>query len=318
MEEGAIGSAPLRDCVSAEDEVTVIVSDLTRAWMHQELICPLLLDYLHDVCGVPYEHVVFLVALGTHRHMTEEEHRRITGEKVYGLCRVVDHDCRGPLAYVGTTAHGTEVWVNELCVGRKVILMGGTVHHLMAGYGGGRKSILPGVSGVKTIGQNHIRALDPDAPHSSPLVGCGHLDHNPVNDDMCEAAALVGPAFGINIVVDGFGRHVALPSGHWLHAWEESCRLVDRYNGVPIDARADAVVASTGGFPKDINLYQGCKTMINARNGVKDGGQIFFICECREGGGPAAFFGWSKPLAEGFLKLDEALRKDFTLAGYNY
>ena len=316
VEEKAIDSAPLKELISAEDLVTVVISDLTRAWMHQEMICPLLVDYLGANCGVKPEQITFLVALGTHRPMTEEELCRLTGKRVYEACTVVNHDCNGPLTYVGTTPGGTEVEVNPLVVGRKVILMGGTVHHLMAGYGGGRKSILPGVSGVKTIGQNHVRALDPNAPHSSPLVGCGRLDHNPVNDDMLDAAALVAPVFGINLVVDGVGRHLALPSGNWRTAWEESCRLVDRYNGVPIQKRADAIVASTGGFPKDINLYQGCKTMINAFNGVKPGGKIFFICECREGGGPAAFFGWSKPLSEGFLKLDSELRAHFTIAGY--
>lgn len=316
VEEQAIASAPLKDLITPDDQVTVVISDLTRAWMHQEMICPLLVDYLHDRCGVSYDAIVFLVALGTHRMMTEDELKRITGERVYGLCRVLNHRADEPLTCVGTTPFGTEVWVNPLAVGRKVITMGGTVHHLMAGYGGGRKSILPGICGEKTISQNHIRALDPDAPHSSPLVGCGRLDHNPVNDDMVEAARLVGPVFGINLVVDGIGRHLALPSGNWHEAWLESCRLVDRYNGVPIQKRADVVVASTGGFPKDINLYQGCKTMINARNGVKDGGQIFFLCECREGGGPAAFFGWSKPLADGFLNLDAELRKRFTIAGY--
>ena len=148
VEEDAIGSAPLRTLITPTDPVTVVISDLTRAWMHQERICPLLLDYLHDRCGVPDENVIFLVALGTHRPMTEEELRRITGETVYRRCAVRNHNAELATAYVGMTPAGTQVRVNPLVVGRKVILMGGTVHHLMAGYGGGRKSILPGVSSV--------------------------------------------------------------------------------------------------------------------------------------------------------------------------
>ena len=125
---------------------------------------------------------------------------------------------------------------------------------------------------------------------------------------------MVAPVFGINLVVDGNGDHIALPSGHYALAWEESCRLVDQYNGVPITQKYDAVITSCGGFPKDINLYQSSKTMINAYQAVKEGGRLIFLSECREGGGPAAFFDWSHYQREGTL--DEHLRQSFTIAGY--
>ncbi|MDD3214394.1 MAG: nickel-dependent lactate racemase [Eubacteriales bacterium] len=314
VEENAVESRPLKEVVAPKDQVTVIISDLTRAWMHQERICPLLLDYLHDVAGLPDENIVFLVALGTHRMQTEEELIRLVGERVYRRVRVVNHDIDGELANLGTTRYGTEVLVSPLAVGRKVILMGGTVHHLLAGYGGGRKSIVPGIAGRKTIKQNHIHALHPTEPRSSDSVGCGMVTDNPVNDDMLEAAEMVAPVFGINLVVDGNGDQIALPSGDYIKAWEESCRLVDRYNGVPICEKADAVVATCGGFPKDINLYQSSKTLINAYQAVKEGGTLVFMSECREGGGPAAFFDWSRYQKQGTL--DAELRSNFTIAGY--
>ena len=314
VEEDAIGSPALKDVVSATDEVTVVISDITRAYMHQERICPLLLDYLHDVCGVPYEHIVYLVAVGTHRKQTEEEFARIASPYVAERVRILNHDCDGELVRVGVTSRGTEVEVNPLVVGRKVILLGGTVHHFFAGYGGGRKSILPGVAGRKTIMQNHAHALDPAAPQPNPLCGLGVTAVNPVHEDMAEAAALVGPVFGVNMIVDGQGRHLALPSGHWLASWQESCALVDKFNGVNIPQQADAVVVCAGGYPKDINLYQSCKSLINGFQAVKKGGKIIFISECREGGGPAEFFGWSQYLPDNTL--DAALRAHFTVAGY--
>ena len=314
VEENAIGSPALRELLTPADQVTVIISDLTRAWMHQDRICPLLVDYLHDVVGMPYANIVFLVALGTHRPQSEAELRRITGGDVMDRVRVLNHEADQPLVSVGTTSRGTQVQISPWAVGRKVILMGGTVHHLLAGYGGGRKSIVPGVAGELTIRQNHRHALHPSEPRSSDAVGCGRLRGNPVHEDMMEAAEMVAPVFGINLVVDGRGDHIALPSGHYAHAWAESCALVDRYNGVPIARRFDAVVASCGGFPKDMNRYQGSKTMINAREAVKAGGRFIFLAECPEGGGPEEFFGWSKPLLEG--RLDAALRSDFTIAGY--
>ena len=314
VEEDAIGSAPLKDVIAPDDQVTVVISDITRAYMHQERICPLLLDYLHDVCGVPYEHIVYLVAVGTHRAQTEAEFARIASSYVAERVRILNHDCDEGNVYIGTTTRGTRVEVNPLVVGRKVILLGGTVHHFFAGYGGGRKSILPGVASRKTIMQNHAHALDPAAPQPNPECGLGVTALNPVHEDMAEAAAMVGPVFGINMIADGQGRHLALPSGHWLHSWEESCKLVDRFNGVEIPAPADAVVVCAGGFPKDINLYQSCKSLINGFQAVKKGGKLIFISQCSEGGGPAEFFGWSKYLPDGTL--DSALRANFTVAGY--
>ena len=129
-----------------------------------------------------------------------------------------------------------------------------------------------------------------------------------------EAAAMVGPVFGINLVVDGRGDHVALPSGHYEQAWLESCRLVDAYNGVPIAGRFDAVVTTCGGFPKDMNLYQASKTMINAYQAVRENGRVVFFAQCREGGGPPEFFDWSHYQQQGTL--DATLREHFTIAGY--
>ena len=95
--------------------------------------------------------------------------------------KIVNHDCDGKLTRIGVTSRGTEVDVNPLVVGRKVILLGGTVHHFFAGYGGGRKSILPGVAGRATIMQNHAHALDPAAAQPNPLCGLGVTMLNPLH-----------------------------------------------------------------------------------------------------------------------------------------
>lgn len=311
----AIASPPLGELVSPEDKVTVVISDITRFWMRQDKVCAQLVAYLHDELGVPYDNIVVLIALGTHRKQTDEELKLLASAGVYEKVRVLNHDCMTPdLKYLGTTSRGTEVWVNPLAVGRKVITIGGTLHHLMAGYAGGRKSILPGISGKKTIFQNHVHSLSPTMPRSNPLIGMGVLEHNPVNEDMNEAAALVAPVFGINVVMDTQTGNCRLLCGDFVRAWEESCRLVQHMMGVPIEKKADIVVVSCGGYPKDINLYQGVKSLINAAEAVKDGGKLIFLAECREGGGAPDYFDWIAPLRRGTL--DEELRRGFTIAGY--
>ncbi|MDD3334404.1 MAG: nickel-dependent lactate racemase [Eubacteriales bacterium] len=313
VEENAIDSKPLAQLLSPTDDVTIVISDVTRMWMHQDQITELLIRYLHDNVGMAFERIVVLVALGTHRPQTEEEMRRTASDYAVSHVRCVNHNGDG-LVLVGTTSRGTPVKVNPLAIDRKLILIGGTVHHLLAGYGGGRKSILPGISGEETIQANHRLALHPTMPCSNPSVGIGKLDRNPVHEDMMEAAAMVKPLFSINLVVNSAGRHVGLLCGDYRNAWLESCKLVNRLFGVRIDQQYDVVIVSGGGYPKDINLYQGSKTLINAVEAVKPGGEILYISECREGGGPESFFGWMKPLNEG--RLDEALREDFTIAGY--
>ena len=309
-----IGSPSLREIITPRDKVTVIISDVTRFWMRQDRICPLLTDYLCREIGVREEDIIFLVALGTHRPQTAQELEMLVSPQVYKRFQVINHNCEGDLVTVGITSRGTKVRVNPLAVHRKVILLGGTVHHLMSGFGGGRKSILPGISGEDTIFQNHIHALDPDAERSSLKIGMGVLDGNPVHEDMVEAAELVNPAFSINLVVNSRQELCGLYCGHWLHAWEESCRKVQELFGLPIAKKADVVIAGCGGYPKDINLYQAVKTLLNASQALKEAGTLVFLAECREGGGTPAFFDWIKPLMEG--RLDAALRKGFTISGY--
>ena len=310
-----VASPPLSALVSTEDKVTVVVSDITRFWMRQDRVCAQLIPYLHDALGVDYANIVILVALGTHRPQTEQELRMLVTDKVYERVSVVNHDCMAKdLVYIGTTSRGTEVFVNPLAVGRKLIVVSGTIHHLMAGYGGGRKSILPGISGKTTINQNHIHALSPSKPCSNPLIGMGQLTNNPLNEDMNEAAAMASPTFGINVIMDTQTGSSHLICGDFFRAWEQSCREAQAMMGIPIDKKADIVVVSCGGYPKDINLYQGVKSLINAAEAVKDGGQIIFLAECREGGGAPDYFDWICPLRAGTLDAD--LRASFTIAGY--
>ncbi|MCD7814601.1 MAG: nickel-dependent lactate racemase [Lachnospiraceae bacterium] len=315
IEDGVIGGAPLREVIKKDDEVTIVVSDVTRSWMHQDQVIPLLVDYLHDTVGVAYAQMVILIAVGTHRPSTEQELVKICSQEVVDRVRVLDHDCDAPdLVYVGTTSRGTNVRVNPLVVGRKVIVLGGTVHHMMAGFGGGRKNLLPGVSGRDSIRQNHRRALDPEKAMTDVRVGCCKLKDNPIHEDMMEAAHLVHTDFGINLVVAASGAHSGIFSGDMDAAWEASCDFQKKCYEVEVKEPADIVLCSSGGAPKDMNLYQGCKGMLNAMRALKPGGIMLWTCKCPEGGGAPDYFSWLKPLQEGHL--DSSLRADFTIGGY--
>ena len=254
-----------------------------------------------------------LVALGTHRGQSEKELRQIASEEVYQKVKVVCHDCDGPLAYLGETSFGTPVWVNPLAVGRKVITIGATVHHLMSGYGGGQKYSAWHQRQTDHSAQPHD-VPGPDKPCSSSRIGMGKLEDNPVHLDMTEAAALVNPVFGINIVMNQQSRQCRLVCGQWQRLGEESCRLVQQISGVPISQKADIVIASCGGYPKDINLYQGIKTLLNMGQAVKPGGTMILSPSARMAAVRRTFFDWSRSLKTNSLDAD--LRAGFTIAGY--
>ncbi len=314
VETNTIDSPALSNLVAKDDLVTIVLSDVTRLWSKQDKVCKELVEFLNEECEVPFENIAILLSLGTHRPQTEEEDRRNVTDWVYERVKVVPHDYRGELKYLGTTSYGTPMYVNPLVVDRKVIIIGSTVHHVLAGYGGGRKSILPGVAGEETILKNHLLAMHPTEERSTELVGMGLLETNPIQVDMNEAVAMVNPVFGINIVMNKDGNQAKLVCGNWKTAWEKSCEITNEINGRLISEKADIVIGSCGGYPKDMNLYQGSKTIFNMAEAVKDGGTMIFFAECIEGGGAPDFFDWAKSLKT--KTLDADLRANFTISGY--
>ncbi len=312
-----IGSPRLKQIVEKDDKVCIIVSDITRAWVRHDLFLPPLLDEL-NACGVPDSNITLVVALGAHRHHTHQENLSTYGQEVVNRV-AIEQSCAldtDNFVKIGTTSHGVDTCVYKtVAQSDKVILTGGIVYHLMAGFGGGRKSIMPGVSGYGSIQGNHSFCLH-DVVGQGISADCvsGKLDGNMMHENMTEMAAMVKPAFLLNAVITPEGKFAKFVAGHWHEAWLEGCRAVEEIFGVPITAKADLVIGSAGGFPKDINLYQGSKTIDNAFMAAKEGGVVIVLLECRDIKEPPDFSGWFdfESLHERELKL----REGFTVPGF--
>ena len=314
--ENPIDSPALDAFVRPGQRVCLVISDMSRFWMRQDRVIPPLLRYLEEKCGAGPEAVTLLVANGTHVGGDERELRTLVTDAVYERYKVVNHDClAGDLVYLGTTAHDTPVWINPLAAkADRVICLGACAHHVMAGFGGGRKSILPGISGMDTIKHNHAYALDPRSFRSNPRIGNGKLEDNPLHKDMCEAAAMVQNLFMISLVLNAEMQLASIFAGNYLTSWQRACQAADSIYRVSVSRRADAVIASCGGYPKDMSLYQGTKTIDNVEPALKTGGTLILIIEAREGGGPAEYFDWIRNLKDG--SMEERLRNHFTIPGY--
>ncbi len=282
-----IDSPRLRDIVSSGETVCIVVSDVTRAWQRMAVYLPFVVEELM-AGGVREEDICFLSATGTHRAQTEEEHRMLLGD-LLDRFRVVDHDCTddGSLVDLGMTSRGTPLKVNRMVTQcDRLIITGAVTYHVMAGWGGGRKSILPGVASYDAIQVNHALALKPYPDTGRDMrCRCAIMENNPIHLDMEEACEMVSPDFAFNVVIGGDGRIAAAVSGHWRSSHLRGTELVNDLNGVTVDGRSDVVIASAGGYPKDMVLYQSAKTVFNSAEAVKDGGTLVVVARCEEGAG---------------------------------
>jgi nickel-dependent lactate racemase len=185
----------------------------------------------------------------------------------------------------------------------------------MSGFGGGRKAVMPGISGYASIQGNHLLCLNETVGAGlNPDSDLGLLAGNAMHEDMAEATALLNPAFLLNAVFTPEGAFAGFFAGHWYKAWEAGTELVKGIYGIPLAAPSELVIASAGGFPKDINLYQSAKTIVNAAAAVKDGGVVICVLECRDIAEPPEFSDWFK--YQDMLEFEHALRRRFTIPGY--
>ncbi len=315
--DNPIGTSPLREIVNEKETVTIIISDITRLWIKTSLFLPVIVDYLNEI-GVDDDDITLLIALGSHRPSTEEEKKAIVGERLYSRVRIIDHDCNddAQLCYLGESSFGTPIYLNKAVVeADRIILTGGIVFHLFAGFGGGAKSVVPGVAGLTTIQQNHrLTFLPGENTGLNPDACSNKIQGNPMREDITEICRSLGPDFLFNAVLDADGSFVSFVAGDFEMAWLEGCEIIRHLYGIAIGEKADIIIASAGGFPKDINLYQTVKTLDNCIYGGKEGSIIILLSECRDGLGAEEFLQWFqyKTLEE----MEGALKKHFTVPGY--
>ena len=316
--ENPFGSPRLKKMLKPEETVCIIISDITRAWQRMHVFLPVLIRELSD-SGIPDHQITFICATGSHRNITDEEAKILLGEELFHRFKFYNHDCHDAdnLKYLGTTSFGTKVMVNRMALAHDhLIITGGIVFHDLAGWGGGKKSILPGICGYDTIMSNHSLSLgDQPGDGIHECVRCGTIEGNRLNEDMEEAAEMVNPSFMLNVIVNSEGRIGSAVTGNYQLAFEEGKKLLDQTDRISIDVLADMAVVSAGGYPKDINLYQSTKALSSAKEAVKKGKVILLLCQCPEGVGHPEV----KNLLEAFdthMEREGEMRRAFTVSKF--
>ena len=304
--ENPIGTPRLREIVKPGEKIAIVTSDITRPCPSYRIL-PALLDELY-AAGCRAEDVTLVFALGSHRGHTPEEMKKLAGERAYSEIRCVDSD-RADCVHMGTTDAGTPVDITRaVAEADRRICLGNIEYHYFAGYSGGAKAIMPGVSTREAIQCNH-RMMVKEEAHA------GNLEGNPLRMDIEQAAAICGVDFIVNVVLDEHKKIVKAVAGDLVKAHREGCRFLDRMYLKELDSRADIVLVSQGGAPKDLNLYQTQKALDNAKHAVKNGGTIILIGSCKEGLGEKVFEEWmlNAPTAESMI---ERIGRDFQLGGH--
>jgi len=305
-----IGCPSLRELIFQKkaSKILIIVNDITRPTPYEIILSPLL-DELHQA-GIKKENIIFIVATGIHRGNSKEELGNIFGKDLIGNNKFINHNSDDPnLKYLGKLKSGNELWVNSIVSQTDFIITTGViVPHYFAGFSGGRKSILPGICGRKTIEANHARMVYPNAR-------AGNLKGNPVHQEMQEAAEKVGVDFNINVVTNEHYEIIEIVAGELLASWQQGVEICKQIYICPIEKKADVVIASAGGYPKDINVYQAQKALDNAYQAVKSGGTIILLAECSEGYGESTFENWIEE-ANTPDDIIKRLKKKFVLGGH--
>lgn len=309
-----IASPPLSELIQRGETVAIVTSDITR-YSASEVYLPILIEELNRI-GVADRDIEIIIALGIHRKQTEAEHRKILGP-LYGRIAVYDHECDDPeqLVFLGTTASGIPVEVCRRVVEADRVIVTGTIgFHYFAGFGGGRKGLVPGVAGRETCMASHFAVFNPpEVGGKHPSAVTGVLDGNPVHQNLLQAARLVKPDFLLNTVLSPHKTVLGVFSGDLEQAHLAGCDMVRDLFEVELQRAADLAVISCGGDPKDMNFIQAQKALDYGCRAVKEGGIIILLAECRDGFGHPTFFDWFR--YQDLNQFEQALRADYQING---
>jgi len=301
-----VGTPALKEIVKAGETVAIVTSDITRP-MPTYKVMPALLDELYEA-GIRPEDITLVFALGSHRPHTEAEMRKLAGERAFSEIRCVDSDA-ADCVHLGVTTAGTPVDITRtVAEADRRICLGNIEYHYFAGYSGGAKAIMPGVSTREAIQSNHSMMVREEAC-------AGNLDTNPLRKDIEEAAAICGVDFIVNVVLDEHKEIIRAVAGDVTAAHREGCAFLDALYQKKIEKRADIVIVSQGGAPKDLNLYQTQKALDNAKHAVRDGGIVILVGSCKEGLGESVFEEWLTS-AQKSRDLIDRIQREFRLGGH--
>lgn len=289
-----------------QPDIAIAIPDETRPTPVKHII-PVLLTHIFDAKpGIQPGQIKIIIGGGLHEPVDAQTQERILPESMRKGCPVYSHDAvNDRMIQFGTTSRGTPVAVNEIIGNADLKIVVGQIDpHQFVGFTGGSKGITVGCASSEIIKHNHSLMFDDNA-----LVGC--MDSNPVRQDLNESGKMIGIDFAVNVVLNTDKEIVELLAGEPVAVLEQGAITCAALYGIRINKNYDIVVASCGGSPKDLCLYQAQKGLNQASQAVKKGGEILLLAACHQGIGDKIYFDYVVQFAS-----PEAVIKDFKSQGF--
>ena len=296
-----LASASVGDLAKGKKRVAIVVCDITRPAPNW-ITLPPLLDRLHR-SGISRDGITILIATGLHRGATQAELNQIVGPEIARSYRVISNDAQaaGRHRYLGTTNRGTPIHIHNDFVDADLrITLGFIEPHLMAGYSGGRKLVVPGVAAEPTI-----KAIHSPLFMREPLATEGSIEGNPLHNELLEIARIARHDFILDVTLTRDRQISGVFSGDPVVAHAAGIRFVQEYCLEYLDEPSDLVITSSAGFPLDLTFYQSVKAVTAAQHLIKKGGRILVVAKCAEGVGSTEFATSLKKIRSFEAYLDE-------------
>ena len=293
------GMRPLREVARGAGRVVILVDDLSRP-TPVHLLMPHVIAEL-EAAGVSRDKLTLVTTLGTHRAMTQDELAKKAGREWAGAIKWENHDYADPAKNVllGMTSRGTPVHVNATVASADLVVSLGVIEpHVIAGFGGGYKNLIPGAAGAQTIGATHTLNLTPGTYNMTGRPP----EENPMRLDLEEGGRLLKkPFFIVNTILDKSLRVVRVVAGDPVAAHREGIKTSSQMCGVKIPRQADVLI--TCSYPMDLDLRQGFKALANGIRAVRPGGLLIDLVYAVEGVGHMGMGKKKPPLGRSALRL---------------
>jgi nickel-dependent lactate racemase len=277
-----VGTPPLSVMAEGKKKIVLIASDHTRPVPSKIIIHQILAELRR---GNPDADITILISTGCHRETTREELENKFGPEIMRNEKILIHDCDSPdMVYLGKLPSGGDLILNRLAVEADFLIAEGFIEpHFFAGFSGGRKSVLPGIAGRKTVVYNHNAEFI-----AHPNARTGIVDGNPIHTDMLYAARIARLAFICNVIINADKEVIYAAAGDCDLAHREGREFLAGKCGVKA-VPADIAISTNGGYPLDQNIYQAVKGMTAAEATVKKGGVIIHLAKSDDGHGAPEF-----------------------------
>ena len=279
-----IGSPPLSELARGKKDATIVISDITRP-VPNKIILPPILSTL-EKAGIKRERITILIATGIHRPNIGDELIELVGEEIANNYRIINHDAMNmdDMGYVGKTGD-VDVYINKYFLNAELKVLTGLIEpHFMAGFSGGRKSVLPGISSFETVKYYHSPYVL-ESENAKNLV----LEDNPFHEGATKIAELAGVDFIVNVVIDEERNIGGIFAGDLKKAYLKGVEFAKKYSTIEVDEKVKVVITTSAGYPLDKTYYQTVKGLVGTLDILEPGGMIIIASECSEGLGSKYF-----------------------------